>query len=103
MAKAVADINNRNEKQGGFASDDSEITGFSHMHDSGTGGVSQSLIANNHNLHAISHHHWEIFPSSHKLDALGILSITASSARQTEHRRESMALFKPTQDTLLSA
>lgn len=38
MAKAVADTNNPEEKQGGFASDDSEITGFSHMHDSGTGG-----------------------------------------------------------------
>jgi hypothetical protein len=39
MAKAVADVNNPEEKQGGFASDDSDITGFSHMHDSGTGGV----------------------------------------------------------------
>ncbi|PVH71934.1 glycoside hydrolase family 92 protein [Cadophora sp. DSE1049] len=38
MAKAVADVNNPNEKQGGFASDNSDITGFSHMHDSGTGG-----------------------------------------------------------------
>ncbi|CAD6448943.1 f8725af4-0c55-4998-ad3e-4bdd845f23c6 [Sclerotinia trifoliorum] len=38
MAKAVADINNPDEKQGGFASDNSDITGFSHMHDSGTGG-----------------------------------------------------------------
>jgi putative alpha-1,2-mannosidase len=38
MAKAVADVNNPGEKQGGFASDDSDITGFSHMHDSGTGG-----------------------------------------------------------------
>ncbi|EFX02646.1 glycosyl hydrolase [Grosmannia clavigera kw1407] len=36
MAKAVADVNT--ELQGGFASDDGEITGFSHMHDSGTGG-----------------------------------------------------------------
>jgi putative alpha-1,2-mannosidase len=36
MAKAVADVNT--EIQGGFASDDGEITGFSHMHDSGTGG-----------------------------------------------------------------
>jgi len=43
MAKAVADVNNPDEKQGGFASDDSEITGFSHMHDSGTGGVRVSL------------------------------------------------------------
>ena len=38
MAKAVADVTGEN--QGGFASDGSDITGFSHMHDSGTGGVS---------------------------------------------------------------
>ena len=38
MAKAVADVNG--EDQGGFASDGSNITGFSHLHDSGTGGVS---------------------------------------------------------------
>ena len=44
MAKAVADINNPDEKQGGFASDDSDITGFSHMHDSGTGGVRAILL-----------------------------------------------------------
>lgn len=36
MAKAVADVTGEN--QGGYASDDSEIVGFSHMHDSGTGG-----------------------------------------------------------------
>jgi predicted alpha-1,2-mannosidase len=36
MAKAVADCNGDN--QGGFASDGSDIVGFSHMHDSGTGG-----------------------------------------------------------------
>ncbi|KAK2603607.1 hypothetical protein QQS21_004188 [Conoideocrella luteorostrata] len=36
MAKAVADVNK--EVQGGFSSGDGEITGFSHMHDSGTGG-----------------------------------------------------------------
>lgn len=44
MAKAVADINNPDEKQGGFASDNSDITGFSHMHDSGTGGVSNVIL-----------------------------------------------------------
>ena len=38
MAKSVADVNSEGDKQGGFASDDSDITGFSHMHDSGTGG-----------------------------------------------------------------
>jgi putative alpha-1,2-mannosidase len=43
MAKAVADTNG-DELQGGFASDGSNITGFSHMHDSGTGGVSFRLL-----------------------------------------------------------
>ena len=36
MAKAVADVTGDNE--GGYASDGSPVTGFSHMHDSGTGG-----------------------------------------------------------------
>ena len=36
MAKAVADVNGDN--QGGFATDGSNVTGFSGMHDSGTGG-----------------------------------------------------------------
>ncbi|KAK8049433.1 glycoside hydrolase family 92 protein [Apiospora phragmitis] len=38
MAKAVADSTEDN--QGGYASNDSPISGFSHMHDSGTGGAS---------------------------------------------------------------
>lgn len=42
MAKAVADTNNAGENEGGFSTDNSEIIGFSHMHDDGTGG-SQSL------------------------------------------------------------
>ena len=36
MAKAVADVSGQNT--GGFAPDGTNITGFSHMHDSGTGG-----------------------------------------------------------------
>jgi putative alpha-1,2-mannosidase len=36
MAKAVADVDGQNT--GGFATDGSNVTGFSHMHDSGTGG-----------------------------------------------------------------
>ena len=36
MAKAVGDVTG--EKQGGFATDGTPVTGFSHMHDSGTGG-----------------------------------------------------------------
>lgn len=38
MAKAVADTTGEN--QAGFAYDTKVVTGFSHMHDSGTGGVS---------------------------------------------------------------
>ena len=36
MAKAVADVNGQNTA--GFANDGSDVVGFSHMHDSGTGG-----------------------------------------------------------------
>jgi putative alpha-1,2-mannosidase len=38
MVKAVADTQNNN--YAGFGSDGGQIKGFSHMHDSGTGGVS---------------------------------------------------------------
>ncbi|KAK7189851.1 glycosyl hydrolase family 92 [Paraphaeosphaeria sporulosa] len=38
MAKACPDTN-ADENQGGFSSDNSSIIGFSHMHDSGTGGA----------------------------------------------------------------
>lgn len=38
MVKAVADT--QGENQGGFAYDTTHVTGFSHTHDSGTGGVS---------------------------------------------------------------
>src|SRR5690606_41445512 len=37
MAKAVADTNS-GSRQGGFTLDGSSVTGFSMMHDSGTGG-----------------------------------------------------------------
>jgi putative alpha-1,2-mannosidase len=36
MVKAVADVDGQNT--GGFSTDGSNVTGFSHMHDSGTGG-----------------------------------------------------------------
>ncbi len=36
MAKTVADVSG--EIQGGYASDNTAVVGFSHMHDSGTGG-----------------------------------------------------------------
>jgi hypothetical protein len=42
MAKAVADVDG--DKEAGFASDHSNVTGFSHMHDSGTGGVRTCIL-----------------------------------------------------------
>jgi hypothetical protein len=62
MAKAVAD--SYVDNQGGFATDSINVTGFSHMHDDGTGGVSrviQSRLANY--INADNHErelHWEI-------------------------------------------
>ncbi|RDW65728.1 glycoside hydrolase family 92 protein [Aspergillus mulundensis] len=47
MVKAVADT--EGENQGGFAYDTTHVTGFSHMHDSGTGGVG---YANKVSLHS---------------------------------------------------
>ena len=41
MAKAVADT--LGENQAGFAYDTTYVSGFSHMHDDGTGGVSHHL------------------------------------------------------------
>ncbi|KAI0019153.1 glycoside hydrolase family 92 protein [Xylariomycetidae sp. FL0641] len=38
MAKPVADVNNYGEIAAGFVSDNSQVQGFSHLHDSGTGG-----------------------------------------------------------------
>jgi hypothetical protein len=46
MAKPVADVSSEN--QGGFSTDSNTpaINGFSHMHDSGTGGVSIVVTEN---------------------------------------------------------
>lgn len=52
MAKAVADVDNTAENEGGFASDDSNIIGFSHMHDDGTGGVKFS--SNEFSMHILT-------------------------------------------------
>ncbi|KAI1493389.1 hypothetical protein F5X96DRAFT_666754 [Biscogniauxia mediterranea] len=46
MAKPVADVDNRGEAAAGFVSDDSRILGFSHLHDSGTGGSQSPSLGN---------------------------------------------------------
>jgi hypothetical protein len=92
MAKAVADVNNPDEKQGGFASDDSEITGFSHMHDSGTGGVGcLHPVSNVLRTYGLRLLRWGTFPFFHRQDAAGMTSITASSPKPTALRSASMA------------
>ena len=64
MAKAVADT--IGENQAGFASDDPLVTGFSHMHDDGTGGVSRLATQSSHDMSNLycSHPHWAISLSS---------------------------------------
>jgi putative alpha-1,2-mannosidase len=65
MAKAVADVNG--ESQGGFASDNRPVIGFSHMHDSGTGGVNlpfPDYPPKYSPLKAISLGNFPIFPQS---------------------------------------
>jgi hypothetical protein len=102
MAKVVADVNNPDEKQGGYASDNSDITGFSHLHDSGTGGVRYppALLAfADHDSHRL----WETSQYFRNPDALEILLITVSSPRTTERLKGSMVLSKHTQDILQSA
>jgi hypothetical protein len=60
MVKAVADTTENN--RGGFSSDGDKVTGFSHMHDTGTGGVGNilqkvhlSILIN------VRGHQWAIF------------------------------------------
>lgn len=66
MAKAGPDSSTDN--QGGFASDGGNITGFSHMHDSGTGGVrlisTQTIEYNNSDETRYSHWGISLFPKS---------------------------------------
>ncbi|KAF2269372.1 alpha-1,2-mannosidase-like protein [Lojkania enalia] len=65
MAKAGPDVNGEN--QGGFASDNSPIIGFSHMHDSGTGGspsmgnfpIFPHPGCQNDDINACSFNYWE--------------------------------------------
>jgi hypothetical protein len=79
MAKACPDSSTDN--QGDFASDGGNITGFSHMHDAGTGGVrlisTQTIEYNNSD--EIRHSHWEISLFSQIRDVLTMISIDVST------------------------
>ena len=90
MAKAVADVNGDNT--GGFASDGSNVTGFSQMHDSGTGGVSMLLIRRQyqHNEclrgteYFYSQGHWGILPFS----LMQAVKATISTGVRIQRKRE---------------
>lgn len=65
MAKPVADVNSENH--GGFSTEDNVgITGFSHMHDSGTGGVSIDDDCKRVHADIFSLLPWATFLSGHK-------------------------------------
>lgn len=100
MAKAVADVNDPDEKQGGFASGDSDITGFSHMHDSGTGGVCV-FCSNLRDILSSSSSRLRlgISPSSLKVAVQMIFLITVSLPKPIEHREESTTPLKLTRGT----
>ena len=101
MAKAVADVDNPDEKQGGFASDDSNITGFSHMHDDGTGGViPKDKTVRSRSDQVFSHLLLETFPFSLKRDALEIMLPTASFPRPIVPLSGCRAALKPNRDIL---
>lgn len=77
MAKAVADT--IGENQGGFAYDTFKVSGFSHMHDSGTGGVCDVKNIKLRRLLTIgSLHHWEISLYLFNLPVQMMISISAS-------------------------
>lgn len=104
MAKAVADVDNPDEEQGGFASDNSDIVGFSHMHDDGTGGVGfQNSYMNELSDQVFRHLPLEISRSSLNQDVLEMISTTATSRKMNVLASVSMAPFKPYLDILQSA
>lgn len=84
MAKAVADT--KGENQAGFAYDTKVVTGFSHMHDSGTGGVSfrRTLEICLVSDWLRSPHQWEISPSSRKEIARKTILNSANGNNQIE-------------------
>jgi hypothetical protein len=88
MAKEGADIKNPKQGQGGFASDNSNILGFSHMHDSGTGGVRNFSFNPTFylklELTSDSHYLWEISLYSPKLDVREIILITVSFSKTND-------------------
>jgi putative alpha-1,2-mannosidase len=95
MAKAGPDSDYDNA--GGFSTDSGSIMGFSHMHDSGTGGVSYPLAVSYYSylikpilvvrdeLNVNSSHHRSVFfPFSRTQTARMTISLNVPTAHQIE-------------------
>lgn len=82
MAKAVADVNGEH-RQGGFSLTEAGVTGFSHMHDSGTGG-GMKLLLNllSSRVDTCQVPHLATFLYSRRQDVQGTISIVANSTRR---------------------
>lgn len=95
MAKAGPDVKNFNDGQGGFVSDNSAITGFSHMHDSGTGGVGRYSSEHLLKLRLIFIRHHRLETSLYFLisDATTTLPATVSLTKTNEQLQGSTALL----------
>ena len=73
MAKAVADVDSESN-QGGFTSDaNGNVTGFSTMHDSGTGGLAFSILILLALLIDLTYFRWKSFPREFCILPLRIL------------------------------
>ena len=103
MAKAVADT--MGENQAGFATDTTNVTGFSHMHDSGTGGVSHGTQQPAHPdiTYYLRRLHWETSPSSCSLNAQTTASAAANGPRRNGQPTGSPGPSRHDRDTLALA
>ena len=104
MAKPVADV--QGENMAGFASDGSPVIGFSHLHDSGTGGVSnwnRQMIDKYDQRWKLTylerHLQWEIsrYLYTHLVETI-ILRI-ANSANRSEAKHMFLDQLLPVQDS----
>lgn len=85
MAKAVADT--IGENQAGFAFDTTVVSGFSHMHDSGTGGVCSSPLPRTaHEINNTSHLLWGTSLSLLNPRVQTMISINANGSLTTEQQ-----------------
>jgi len=101
MAKAVADVDSPSN-QGGFTTENGSVTGFSTMHDSGTGTKLLILILAFHaDETKEGAHPWATLPYFRMPHAQATISTSASSRRKLGSRNIDRSLSNLLRDTLL--